>query len=170
MKDLSRAGGGQMDYEFEVVFDTFKNDVYRLVYSYTKNRFDADDITQIVFIKLYNNFQNFSDADHVKKWLIVVAINECKNHFSSAWHRKIFPLSEKEEEIYRVNSPNDVVLEAVLSLPKKYRLVIHLYYYEDYKVKEIASILKEKETTIQTRLARARTILKKALKGGIENE
>jgi RNA polymerase sigma factor, sigma-70 family len=158
-----------MDHEFEIVFNAFKNDIYRLVYSYTKNRFDADDITQNVFIKLYNNFQSFDDREHIKKWLIVVAVNECKNHFSSAWKRKIFPLSEKEENIHIVDGTNNIVLEAVLNLPKKYRLVVHLYYYEGYKIKEIASILKEKETTIQTRLARARTILKEII-GGIEDE
>jgi len=159
-----------MDYEFEKAFNTFKNDVYRLAYFYTKNRFDADDITQNVFLKLYKCTKQFENEEHLKKWLITVVVNECKNHFSSYWFRKILPLTEKEESTFIVDNPDNELLEIVSNLPKKYRLVIHLYYYEDYKIKEIASILNEKETTIQTQLSRARDILRKKLDGGIENE
>lgn len=64
----------------------------------------------------------------------------------------------------------DALFEAVTSLPEKYRSVVHLYYYEDYPVKEIAHILQKKETTIQTRLMRARKMLKKQLKGEWQDE
>ena len=159
-----------MDKEFIDIFNNYKNDIYRLVYSYTKNTYDADDITQNVFIKLYNNFNQFKDEVHIKKWLITVAINESKNLFLSAWKKKIYPMTKSIENSLATNLENDEVLDTVLSLPKKYRIVIHLYYYEGYKVGEIANILKEKETTIQTRLSRAREKLKEILKGGIEYE
>ena len=159
-----------MNLEFVEVFDKFKNDIYRLVYSYTKNKYDADDITQNVFIKLYNNFSKFNNGEHIKKWLIMVAINESKNHFLSAWKKKIFPITKEIEDNLTVIAKEDETLSAVLNLPKKYRIVIHLYYYEGYKINEIANILKEKETTIQTRLSRARATLKEMLKGGMEYE
>ena len=159
-----------MDNEFVAIFNAFKNDIYRLIYSYTKNKYDTDDIMQNVFIKLYNNFYQFKDEDHIKNWLITVAINESKNYFLSAWKKKIFPMTETIENSLTTSIENDDLLEAVLSLPKKYKLVVHLYYYEGYKVNEIADFLKEKETTIQTRLSRARTKLKEMLKGGMENE
>jgi len=159
-----------VDKEFIDIFNNYKNDIYRLVYSYTKNTYDADDITQNVFIKLYNNFNQFKDEVHIKKWLITVAINESKNLFLSAWKKKIYPMTKSIENSLATNLENDEVLDTVLSLPKKYRIVIHLYYYEGYKVGEIANILKEKETTIQTRLSRAREKLKEILKGGIEYE
>ena len=55
------------------------------------------------------------------------------------------------------------ILQAILSLPKKYRLILHLYYYEDYDTKEIAGLLHMNEATVRTRLARGRKILKEVL-------
>ena len=57
------------------------------------------------------------------------------------------------------------VLAAVMALEPKYRVSIYLYYYEGYSVREVAKALGEKESTVQTRLARAREKLKKTLSG-----
>lgn len=154
-----------MEKEFIEIFDLYKNDVYRLAYSYTKSFCDSDDITQLVFIKLYKNFHKFNSNDEIKKWLMKVVVNECKNLFLSAWKRKVLPFTEKEENtLYQEEHSNDV-LQALFELPKKYRIVMYLYYYEDYKIKEIANILNISETAIQTRLSRARNKLKEILKG-----
>lgn len=155
-----------MDKEYVEAFKLFKNDIFRLAFSYTKNIADAEDITQEVFVKLYNNFYLFKNEEHLKKWLIRVTINQCKTLFLSAWKRKTLSLTEKEENITKdiSNEKDNNILETIFKLPKKYRLVVHLYYYEDYKISEIAEILNIKETTIQTRLSRARTMLKEIIK------
>ena len=161
-----------MDDEYTRIFNLFKNDVYRLAFSYTKNYLESDDIVQSVFIKLYKNFDKFEDDICIKKWLTRVTINECKTLFLSAWKRKMFPITEKEENIaIDKEKQKDIgLIDSLFQLPKKYRIVLFLFYYEDYKIKEIAEILNIKESTIKTRLSRGRTLLKDVLKGGIKNE
>lgn len=153
-----------MDKEFIEIFNLYKNDIYRLAFSYTKNFADSDDITQNVFVKFYNKFNSFSNKDYIKKWLIKVTVNECKTLFLSAWKRKILPFTEKEENIiYQENARNDL-LKNVFELPKKYRIVVYLNYYEDYKIKEISELLNITESSIQTQLLRAREKLREILK------
>lgn len=152
-----------MEEEFIYLFNLFKNDIYRLAYSYTGNYGDADDVTQAVFIKLYKRIDKFDSEINVKKWLIKVTINECKTLFLSSWKKRIVPLTEKEENISLKENDNSILL-GIMELPKKYRLVIFLYYYENFKIKEIANILKKNENTVKTNLARARVLLKDILK------
>lgn len=159
-----------MNEDYTRIFNLFKNDVYRLAFSYTKNYFDSDDIVQSVFIKLYNNFDKFEDDIGIKKWLTKVTINECKTLFLSAWKRKIFPITDKEENMAIDIKKDSSLIDSFFQLPKKYRIVLFLFYYEDYKIKEIAEMLKVKEATIKTRISRGRSLLKNVLKGGIQNE
>lgn len=153
-----------MDIKFIEIFNLYKNDIYRLSYSYTKNKNHADDIVQNVFLKLYKNKKILEqDSLCIKKWLVKVTINECKTLFLSSWYRKTTGLSEKEEKLCK-EEPTNEFLDAVLKLPKKYRLVILLYYYYGYKTKEIAQILKTNENNVQTIMYRSRNQLKDFLK------
>ena len=154
-----------MDKQFIRIFDLYKNDIYRLAYSYTKNISDSDDITQNTFIKLYNHVDILNNQDlDIKKWLVKVAINECKTFLLSSWKKKIIAFTEKEENTLTTILPDNDLLEAILQLPKKYRTIIFLYYYENYKIKEISEILNISVTNIQTILSRARKKLKEILK------
>lgn len=151
-----------MDNLFLRIFNLYKNDIYRLAYSITKNTYDTDDIVQTVFIKLYNNKIINKDDKEIKRWLIKVTINECKTIFLSSWKRRIVSLTEKHENI-KYEKDNDNLLNEINKLSKKERIVIFLYYYEGYKVKEIANLLGKSETNIQTILYRARKSLKDIL-------
>ena len=155
-----------MDTRFKEIYHTMKNDILRLAYSYTHDLADAEDIVQDVFIKLYENLPKLTDDEYLKKWCMRVTINKCKNLFLSSWKKKIRIITEKDEnKIYENNSDTtDEVLNALFSLPKNYRVLIVLYYYEGYKIKEISKILKVNESTIKTRLQRARERLEKILK------
>ena len=165
MKAFKYNEGGILDKQFIRVFDLYKNDIYRLVYSYTKNKSDSDDITQNTFIKLYNHNEILRRQDEdIKKWLIKVAINECKTFLLSSWKKKIIAFVEKQENTLSITLPNNDLLEAILQLPKRYRIIIFLYYYEDYKIKEISEMLNLSITNIQTILSRARKKLKEILK------
>lgn len=151
--------------QFIRIFNLYKNDIYRLAYSYSKNISDSDDITQNVFIKLYKHDEILKETDmNIKKWLIKVTINETKTLIVSSWKKKITGFTEKEENTLYEELPNNDVLDAILKLPKKYRTIVFLYYYENYKIKEISEMLNISVTNIQTILSRAREKLKDFLK------
>lgn len=156
-----------MDNLFLDIFQKYKDDVFRLSHSYTKMVADAEDITQSVFIKLYKQKELLTrQEEEIKKWLVRVIINECKSLYNSFWKRKTFSFKQEDENKIVSNTQNNDVLVEVLSLPKKYRIVIYLYYYENYKLKEISKILNLSETNVQTILFRARRMLKEKLKDG----
>ena len=155
-----------MDKTFLLIFEKFKDDILRLAYSYTKNITDAEDITQSVFVKLYKNKNILMRQDiEIKKWLVCVTINECKSLINSFWRKKIFLLKQEDEDNIISKQKEDDTLSEILLLPQKYRLVIYLYYYENYRIKEISKILKLTETNVQTILSRARSMLREQLKG-----
>jgi RNA polymerase sigma-70 factor (ECF subfamily) len=144
----------------------YSQTVAKTAFSYLKNTADAEDITQEVFLSLMNTQLEFESDAHLKAWLIRVAINKCKNHLKSGWFRSNNPIPES---LTYLQKEQNELLVAVLSLDAKYRLPIHLFYYEGYSIKEIAEILGERETTIGTRLARGRKKLKNII-GGLEDE
>lgn len=158
--------------EYIRVVDAYANTVYRIAYSYCKNKSDAEDIVQNVFLKLLQSDVKFQDEEHIRKWLIRVAANETKNLCKSFWKKRMVPLENSNvTPQYQFNSKeNSDLYDTVMELPYKYRIVVHLYYYEDYSVKEIAEILNIKETTVQTQLMRARKKLKVKLKEVWQNE
>ena len=137
--------------------ERFQPTVYRVAYSYVKNRSDAEDITQEVFLKLYRAEDKFVSDENVKAWLIRVAINMSKNSLSSFWCKHKSDLSEsialKEKTDY-------ALLEALNRLNKNYRIAIYLHYYEGYSVSEISSMLKTSESNVKARLKRGRDKLK----------
>lgn len=148
------------------IVDQYANDVFRISLSYTKNRSDAEDVVQEVFLKLLQQNTVFEDDEHIKKWLFRVAINRSKDMCTTYWRKKVVSIDEldsKPDQDFK-RSEESNLYEAVMALPKKYRLVVHLYYYEDYSVREIAEIVGIKETTVQTQLMRARKKLKLKLK------
>ena len=146
---------------FQETVEKYSNMVYRLAYFYTNSKYDADDIYQDVFLKYLQNKKQFENEEHKKAWLIRVTINCCKKLWLSSWKRKIIPL---DDEIKFEMEENIGLYNEIKKLPKKYRVVIHLFYYEQYSVKDISKILKQKESTIRTWLTRARKLLKNYIK------
>lgn len=109
----------------------------------------------------------FADEEHEKAWLIRCTINRSKNVMKSAWLRKRAPL----EEAFGILAQEDRgLLSAVLALPENYRAAIHLHYYENYSIQEIAVILGRKPATVGTWLARGRERLRNTLEGGLDDE
>jgi len=146
------------------IIEKYANMVFRLCIVYLKNRADAEDAFQEVFMKLYEKELKFNSEDHLKAWLITVTSNHCKNKLKSFWFRKRVML---DEVIIPVQDKNHIgIIREVLQLPPKYSSPIYLYYYEGYSTKEIAQMLNTKEATIRTRLDRGREHLKKMMEGG----
>lgn len=149
--------------------------VYRLAYSLVKDRYDADDIYQEVFTNYIRRNPQFQSEEHEKAWFLRVTVNCCKNFWKSAWQSRTEGLMDAvqknredmfagTEESTDKEAQNFAMIEQMKLLPEKYRVVIHLFYYEDMSVEEIGKVLKSKPSTIRTQLTRARRLLKKRLK------
>ena len=155
----------------------FKNDVEQAVKEYAdmlfriciavlKNEADAQDAVQETFLKYIQKAPQFENGQHEKAWLIRVTINTAKDMQKSS-ERKNLPICEDilYNQIDESQNTDNGVLECVFNLEEKYRIIIHLYYYEEYSLKEIASILQLPLATVGTRLSRGRKNLKTMLKG-----
>lgn len=138
------------------------NRLYRLALSFVKSHYDAEDIVQDVFFKLWKNDNDFENEEHVEKWLTKVCINKCKDYFKSPFSKH--SSLDEMQEFYTFDSTEKYdIFKAIMSLPKKERIVVHLFYYEDMQIKEIAESLGIKESAVKTRLHRARKQIKEAL-------
>jgi len=151
--------------QIQLAMDEYGNMVLRLAYTYMKNQHDAEDVFQDVFIKLYEHMDRIQNGEHMKAWLIRVTVNVCKNKLKSFTHRKMDAYEEWIHSPSVDHRDRFEVMSAVTSLPVKYREVVHLFYYEGYQTKEIARLLKKRESTVRSLLARAREMLKNKLKG-----
>ncbi|WDV45744.1 sigma-70 family RNA polymerase sigma factor [Clostridiaceae bacterium M8S5] len=145
----------------ESIIKTYSNMVYRLAFSQTRNKSNAEDIYQEVFIRYIRKKPQFETEEHCKAWLIRVTINCCKKLWASSWRKKTIPLDESI--VFETKEETNLHYE-LQKLPIKYRAVIHLFYYEDLSVESISRILNKKQSTIRTQLTRARYKLKEIIK------
>ena len=146
----------------EQLADLFRrcgDDVFRLAYSYLGSRADAEDVCQGVFLRLAEGKAALLPGRE-KAWLFTCAANACKSQLRSFWRRNV---GELDESLPFQTEADREVWDAVMALPPKYRAVVHLYYWEGYGQGEIGDILHISRTAVQTRMARARAMLKKEL-------
>lgn len=155
--------------EAERAIELYADTVRRICMLYLKSNSDTEDIFQNVFLKYVLYPHAFESEEHEKAWLIRVTINACKDYIKSFFRSHTVPLEEMEEIMAEVPEDHSDVLEAVLSLPVKYRTVVYLYFYEQYSAVEIGKLLGKKVNTVYTLLARAKKMLKERL-GGEEFE
>lgn len=159
--------------ENDFIYDVRRNSrrLYLVALSFTKSTHDAEDIVQNVFLKLWKNTKAFDNDEHTDKWLTAVCVNESKNYIKSFFrnHLNIDDTEIVSPEIFDTSRQRDL-FNAVMELPKKERTVIHLFYYEDLSVKDIAEMLRISESAVKTRLSRARNKLKERLGADWINE
>lgn len=144
--------------------------VYRLAYARTGNRADAEDVTQEVFLTLVRKGPaTFREEEHAKAWLLRVTAQRSNNWFQAV-HRRREAALEEAETLPAPSPAETEALEAVLALPAKLRAVVHLYYYEELSVAEIAQTLDLSQGAVKTRLSWARDRLRDILReGGTEH-
>ena len=158
---VSRREDNMTDLLFTKAYELYRNNVYAAAFSCVRNAADAADLQQEAFMRLYTCDKEFESDEHIKAWLLRVVVNLSRNHVRD--NRRIV-LTELTETIPAPDSTGrQDVLEAVLALPEKYRTPIHLFYYEEYAVREIAEILDMTEGAVKTRLRRGRNLLEKTL-------
>lgn len=146
--------------EIARLYERYSQDVYRLALSYLGSCHDAEDICQSVFLQLLHK-PTLLQPGKEKTWLLTCTANACKNQLKSFWRRNTQPL-EDDRPVF-IHDAHWELWEAVQRLKPGYRACIHLYYYEGYSQEQIASILKLSRTAVQTRMQRARALLKKEL-------
>ena len=147
------------------LINKYSDMIYRIAIGYLKNKEDAEDIVQEVFLKYltYIEKKKFKDQNHEKYWLIRVAINLCCNELKNS-NNKNLVLSEKSiVNYFNLDEKNYFILENIEKLEEKYRVVFDLFYLRDLKISEISKILKISEVNVKMRLRRAREKLKKSL-------
>ena len=142
----------------------YRNNLYAVAFNVCKNAEDAEDVVQDKFIQYYSTGKQFETEQHVRAWLIRVAINKAKNINSSFWRKNKVSLEEYMETLIFETKESAELFETVMKLPEKYRIAIHLFYYEDYTTSEIADILKISVSNVKVRLSRGRSLLKETLK------
>lgn len=153
--------------EAEVVraVERYADMVRRICFYYLKNEADTEDVFQNVFLKYMLHEEPFGDEEHEKAWLLRVAINACKDYLKSFFRRNTVSLDAVKEMTAEIPEDHREVMEAVLSLPVKYKDPIYLHYYEGYSAAEIGKILGKKENTVYSLLSRGRKLLKEKLGG-----
>lgn len=153
------------DEEFKIIAQKNMDTIYRVAMNWLKDPDIAGDITQNTLLQLYRTDKEFESDSHIKNWLIRVAVNECKKTFRSHWYR-MEDIDSYAETLPADENPQKELLDTVMKLPRKYRVPIYLFYYEEYSIRDIADILGIPENTVKTRLLRA----KKQLRAFLEDE
>ncbi len=131
--------------------------LYRLCFVMLRNTADAEDAVQETFIAYTTKSPVFSDKEHEKAWLLKVASNKCRDMLRFRNRHQLTELSELEAVVQDDESSH--ILEALMELPEKFRLVLTLYYIDEYKVKEIAEIIKKTPSAVKMRLQKGRKLL-----------
>ena len=146
--------------EITNIFNRHVNTVYKISLMYLKNSQDAEDAVQNVFLKIVKGDYKFESLEHEKAWLIVTTQNYCKNILKNWWRKKRSDIESLPEPSYIEDLSSDDTWKQILKLPRKYKMVIYLYYYEGYSTEEISQILEIKSSTIRTQLSTGRKRLK----------
>lgn len=183
LESFQKKSGGEVveESKYSKLVQKYSDMVYRIAFSYMKNREDAEDIYQNVFLKLFNK-RFFSDMEHEKRWLIRVTMNECHSLYRSPWKKRRQECEDLEilleeqqikiqsEQKHTISDELEEVTDMLNALSEKYSIALYLYYYEEYSIKEIARILRRKESTVRTQLMRGKELLRKKIEErGIEN-
>ncbi|MEG2658151.1 MAG: sigma-70 family RNA polymerase sigma factor [Clostridiales bacterium] len=148
----------------DVLIDKYKNNLFTIAFNVCKNIQDAEDVVQDTFIQYISLKKDFETRQHIRSWLIRVAINKAKNKNMTFFRRNTLPLEDYVETLTFESPESSELFETVMKLPIKYRITIHLFYYEGYSIKEISDILKISESNVKVRLSRGRKLLKSTLK------
>lgn len=145
------------------LIEQYQDNLYAVAFNVCKNQEDAEDVVQDAFLQYYTCRKEFENEQHIRAWLIRIVINKAKNMNRTFWRRNKLSLEDYMETLTFETPESETLFETVMGLPEKYRIIVHLFYYEDYSVHEIADILNISESNVKIRLMRARTLLKEVL-------
>ena len=152
--------------DFEKAIERYSDMIYRIAVTITRNEEDAKDVFQETFLRLVRNQDKIVSEEHLKAWMIRVVSNCAKTMVSSSWNRNTQGLeNEREAQEDSYEHEDNPLFSELKELPQKYSVVLYLYYYEGYSVKEIGKMLEKNDNTIKTLMSRGRDLLKRNLEG-----
>lgn len=150
----------------EELMNNMGDQVLHTALSYVKNKQAAEDIAQDVFVKVYQQLDQFRGEASIKTWIIRITINQSKDYVKSWYYRKTMVSNKisslvkgKEktpETIFIHKEESNELIQRMLSLPVKFREVLFLYYYEELTLKEISEVLNQNVSTIKSRFYKAK--------------
>lgn len=159
----------------EVALGLYTTMVYGIALTHTRNRDDANDVFQEVFLAYHRKRPLFNDEEHRKAWLIVTTVNCARQNANSSWRRKVVPMQDvaslhdiedaHDTRFSFATEEQDQLFAAFSALPEKYRIVLHLFYFEDMAIKDIAASLDIEAGTAKVQLSRGRALLRESMKG-----
>ena len=152
-----------MRLETQALAEQYRDRLFAAAFQVCGNAADAEDAAQEALLRYHLSDKEFENQEHIRAWLLRVAVNWAKNISRSFWRRNTLPLEEYMETLTFDCQESREIFREVMALPEKYRLVIHLYYYEDYSVQEIGRILGIRVSNVKVRLSRGRQLLKATL-------
>lgn len=152
-----------MRLETQALAEQYRDRLFAAAFQVCGNAADAEDAAQEALLRYHLSDKEFENQEHIRAWLLRVAVNWAKNISRSFWRRNTLPLEEYMETLEFDCQESREIFREVMALPEKYRLVIHLYYYEDYSVQEIGRILGIRVSNVKVRLSRGRQLLKATL-------
>ena len=147
----------------ETAAEKYRDRLFAAAFHICRNAADADDVVQETLLRYHKTDMEYENEEHLKAWLLRVAINQAKNVNRSFFRHRIVPLEDYMETLTFDSGDSENLFLEVMRLPEKYRIVIHLYYYEEYSVREISQILGITDSNTKIRLARGRAKLKEKL-------
>ena len=142
----------------------YQDMVYRIALHQTGNPPDGEDAVQEVFLRLLTSKKPPEGEEHLRRWLIRVTVNYCRDLLKSPWRKRRVSLETLPEEPVFQQPEEAELYREVMKLPEKYRTVLELFYYEELSVREIGEVLGVRETLVTTRLSRARARLREQLR------
>ena len=154
-----------MEADITSICEKYGDRLYAAAFNICRQPQDAEDAVQEALIRLYRTDTKFESEEHLKAWLIRVTVNAAKSTIRSFWNRNRTSYEDYMDSLSFEDPSDRTLMDAVLALPEKYRIIVHLHYFEGYKTREIAEILELSENTVKTRLFNSRKILKAKLEG-----
>lgn len=149
---------------FSDMYEKHSKAVYGVCLMYLKNKDDAEEAAAESYVRLMENAPNFKGESHAKAYLIRTAVNICKNQLKSGWRRNT--VRDEDVLMYMTTPTEQSVMNEVLALPPKYRVIIYMHYYVGYSTKEIADMMSISQSAVLSRLSRGRKKLKDILTEG----
>ncbi len=147
----------------DIIVQRYADSLFRASFNVCRSIEDAEDAVQETLLQYHCSDKEFESEEHIRAWLLRVVINKAKNTVRSFWNRSKTPLEEITETPVFESREDEALFESVMQLPEMYRIVIHLFYYEDCTVKQISEIMSVSESNVKVRLLRARLMLKDLL-------
>ena len=143
--------------------ELYSDMMYRVAYNITQNSEDAFDVCQDVFVRLVRNREKIKNQEHLKAWLLHATVNCSKSHCTQAFKKYYASMDELNNQTVTDDVEKSELFDAVMHLPEKYSTVIHLFYYEDLTIEQIADVLDITKPAVKSRLHRGRENLKRIL-------